>query len=102
MSTMVSQPGAQNPSLQRSPDSEEEDRTILGRLERFLIGRPRDPRDRRIFHRMSLIPLLAWVGLGADGLSSSAYGPEESFRALGQHSYLAIGLAAATAFTVFV
>ena len=35
------------------------------------------------------MPFLAWVGLGADGLSSSAYGPEEAFRALGEHTYLA-------------
>ena len=42
---------------------------------------------------MSLIAFLAWVGLGADGLSSSAYGPEEAFRALGEHTYLAVALA---------
>ena len=51
---------------------------------------------------MSLIPLLAWVGLGADGLSSSAYGPEEAYRALGGHTYLAVFLALATAFTIGV
>ncbi len=45
---------------------------------------------------------LAWIGLGADGLSSSAYGPDEAYRALGQHTYLAIWLAIATAVTVFV
>ncbi len=45
---------------------------------------------------------LAWVGLGADGLSSSAYGPDESFRALGEHTYLALALALATAFTIFI
>jgi amino acid transporter len=55
-----------------------------------------------VFHKLSLIAFLAWVGLGADGLSSSAYGPEEAFRALGKHTYLALGLALATAFTVFV
>ena len=43
--------------------------------------------------RLSLIPFLAWVGLGADGLSSSAYGPEEAFRTLGAHTYLALALA---------
>src|SRR5262249_6338485 len=48
------------------------------------------------------IALLAWVGLGADGLSSSAYGPDEAFRALGSHVYLAFALALATAFTVLV
>lgn len=42
------------------------------------------------------------MGLGADGLSSSAYGPEEAFRALGQHVYLAVFLALAVVFTVSV
>jgi len=54
------------------------------------------------YHSISLIALLAWVGLGADGLSSSAYGPDEAFRALGQHTYLAIALAMATTITVLV
>jgi amino acid transporter len=58
--------------------------------------------DKSIFRKISLIPILAWVGLGADGLSSSAYGPEEAFRALGEHTYLAIFLAIATALTVFI
>jgi Amino acid permease len=72
------------------------------RLRRMVFGKPRDLRDKRIFHQISLIPFLAWVGLGADGLSSSAYGPEEAFRNLGAHTYLAIGLAAMTALTVFI
>jgi amino acid transporter len=42
------------------------------------------------------------VGLGADGLSSSAYGPDEAFRALSGHPELAVLLACATAFTVFI
>ncbi|HEY3013290.1 MAG TPA: amino acid permease, partial [Gemmatimonadales bacterium] len=49
-----------------------------------------------------MIPFLAWVGLGADGLSSSAYGPEEAFKALGSHRYLAIGLALLMATTVLL
>ncbi|MFL5459936.1 MAG: APC family permease [Gemmatimonadales bacterium] len=72
------------------------------RLRRLLVGKPRDLHDRRLFHRLSLIPFLAWVGLGADGLSSSAYGPEEAFRALGSHTYLAVALAALTAVTVLL
>lgn len=76
--------------------------TIRERLERGLLGAPRDVTDRGVLHRMSLIAFLAWVGLGADGLSSSAYGPEEAFRALGEHTYLAIALAAMTAMTVLV
>jgi amino acid transporter len=67
-----------------------------------LFGKPRNINDPAVFHKISLIAFFAWVGLGADGLSSSAYGPEEAFRTLGTHSYLAIFLAMATAFTVFI
>jgi amino acid transporter len=67
-----------------------------------IIGPPRNVRDPRIFHTLSLIAFLAWVGLGSDGLSSSCYGPEEAFLALGPHRYLAIFLALMTALTVFV
>jgi len=72
------------------------------RFQRILYGQPRDPSDARTFHHISLIALLAWVGLGADGLSSSAYGPDEAFRALGSHMYLAVLLAGATTVTVLV
>ena len=76
--------------------------TMAARLRRTLLGAPRSISDPSLFHRISLIAFLAWVGLGADGLSSSAYGPEESFRALGDQTYLAIALAVATAFTIFI
>jgi amino acid transporter len=75
---------------------------MFSRLKRLLFGAPRDIEDPQIFHRISLVAFLAWVGLGADGLSSSAYGPEESFKMLGQHHYLAVLLAVAVAVTVFV
>jgi amino acid transporter len=72
----------------------------------FLFGTPKDVRSEKTFHSISLVAMLAWVGLGADGLSSSAYGPEAAFRELvsgGQdHSSLAVGLALGTAITVFV
>jgi amino acid transporter len=85
------------------PHFEPEEKTSLFRKVRCkLIGPPRDIRDSSIFHKISLIPVLAWIGLGADGLSSSAYGPEEAFRALGTHTYLALFLALATALTVFI
>ncbi|HEV2751157.1 MAG TPA: APC family permease [Gemmatimonadales bacterium] len=71
-------------------------------LKRAVLGRPRDVLDPSVFHKVSLVAFLAWVGLGADGLSSSAYGPEEAFKALGTHTYLAVALAVATALTVFV
>jgi amino acid transporter len=75
---------------------------MIGRIKRVLFGAPRDIKNPETYHSIALVALLAWVGLGADGLSSSAYGPDEAFRALGQHTYLAVGLALATAITVFV
>ena len=76
--------------------------SFFSRLRRRCIGEPRDINEPSLFHKISLIPVLAWVGLGADGLSSSAYGPEEAFKALGTHTYLAVFIAIAMAFTVFV
>lgn len=76
--------------------------TLLLRLKRNLLGAPRDLNEPSLFHKLSLIPLLAWIGLGADGLSSSSYGPEEAFRAVCSHTYLALFLALATALTVFI
>ena len=73
----------------------------------LLFGCPRDINDPSLFHSISLIPFLAWVGLGVDGLSSCAYGPDEAFRALfnpdgTNHRELAILLALATAATVAI
>ncbi|HEX4896237.1 MAG TPA: APC family permease [Solimonas sp.] len=69
---------------------------------RLLLGRKLDPLDPRSRHSLALVAFLAWVGLGADGLSSSCYGPEEAFRALGEHSQLGLWLVFATAATVFI
>lgn len=71
-------------------------------VHRSLLGAARDLRDPRIFHHLSLVAFLAWVGLGADGLSSSAYGPEAAFSAIGEHRYLAVFLALAIGATVFI
>jgi hypothetical protein len=72
------------------------------RIKHAVFGKPRDIHDTSVFHRISLIPFLAWVGLGADGLSSSAYGPEEAFKNLNEHTYLAVALAAVMAGTVLI
>jgi len=48
------------------------------------------------------LPFFAWVGLGADGLSSSCYGPSEAFLTLGRHPALALFVALGTALTVFI
>ena len=74
----------------------------LSRLRRVLLGAPRNLFDPSVYQHISLIAFLAWVGLGADGLSSSAYGPEETFRAIGEHQYIAPALALATTLTVLV
>ena len=72
-------------------------------IKRTLVGKPRDFQDPDLFHKVSLIAFLAWVGLGADGLSSSAYGPDEAFKALGvDHRFMAVYLAIATSLTVFI
>src|ERR1700756_4011187 len=67
-----------------------------------LFGAPLDPFSSQTRQHIALVAFLAWIGLGADGLSSSCYGPEEAFLALGEHSHLALYMAAATALTVFV
>lgn len=72
------------------------------RLKRLVVGPPRDPLAPETRQRIALVAFLAWVGLGADGLSSANYGPEEAFLALGTHTHLALYLAVATALTVFV
>lgn len=74
----------------------------IQRIRRAIIGPPRDVSDPQIFHHVSLVAFLAWVGLGADGLSSSAYGPEEAYKALGHHAHLSIILVAMTAVTIAV
>jgi amino acid transporter len=90
----------ENPPLMPAPPGDEP--TRFQRLLRIVVGRPRDLSDQSIFHRIALIPFLAWVGLGADGLSSSSYGPEEAFRALGTHTSLAVMLAVAVGITVLL
>ncbi len=72
------------------------------RVKRVLFGAPRDLFDPKIFHHVSLVAFFAWVGLGADGISSSCYGPEEAFLALGSHSVLAIFIAVMSVGTILV
>lgn len=74
----------------------------MGKISNFFRGKALDPMDPKTRHAISIIPLLAWVGLGADGLSSSCYGPEEAFLALGTNHSMALFLALATAVTVFI
>lgn len=76
--------------------------SIADRARRVLIGKPLDPFDTGTRQHVALVAFLAWIGLGADGLSSACYGPAEAFLALGEHVHLAPWLALATAITVFI
>ncbi len=76
--------------------------SIVSKLKHYVIGDPLNPFNPNILRHVSLIAFLAWIGLGADGLSSSCYGPEEAFNALGHNPHLALYIAAATAITVFI
>src|SRR6267154_6039495 len=101
-------PGAPSPAPSSVPPPSQPEQepkpptTRWQKLTRALLGGPKDIQDPQLFQHISLAAFLAWVGLGADGLSSSAYGPEEAFKNLGNHQYLAVFLAALTAITVVV
>ncbi|HNS15051.1 MAG TPA: APC family permease [Syntrophorhabdaceae bacterium] len=83
-------------------DPPEQQHPLFEKIKHTIIGTPHNINEPSIFHRLSLIPILAWIGLGADGLSSSSYGPEEAFRTLGPHTYLAVFIALASAITVII
>lgn len=88
--------------IEHTPDMSTAEVPWIDRAKTFLIGKPRDLADHSVYESLSLVAFLAWVGLGADGLSSSCYGPSEAFHHLGQHSVLAVFLSLATVATVFV
>ena len=75
---------------------------MLTSIRNFFFGQPLDPMNKSSKRKLALTALIAWVGLGADGLSSSCYGPEESFLALQHHTSLALFLALLTIVTVFL
>jgi len=76
--------------------------SVFKKVNELVFGKAKDPSDPSVHHGLSLVAFLAWVGLGADGLSSACYGPEATFKALGPHSHLAPFLALATMLTVSI
>lgn len=74
----------------------------LSSFRHAVMGKPLDPFRADTRQHLALITFFAWVGIGADAISSANYGPEEAFLALGAHTHLAVFLAMATAFTVFL
>ena len=76
--------------------------TGFERLKKTFIGKARDLHDEHIFHRLTLVAFFAWIGLGSDGLSSSCYGPEESYRALGNYHGLSVFVAIGIILTILI
>jgi amino acid transporter len=76
--------------------------SLFNRLKTLILGRSRSLEEQGIFHKLSLIAFFAWIGLGADGISSSCYGPPEAFLVLGQRHFLGIFVALGTVLTIFV
>ena len=69
-------------------------------LKSIVLGREKSLTEKDLFHKISLIAVFAWVGLGADGLSSSCYGPEETFKALEGNTHLSLFVALASVVTI--
>jgi amino acid transporter len=82
--------------------TQEQKPTLLQKIKTIVLGGKHNIDDTSIFHRLSLIAFFAWVGLGADGLTSSCYGPEEAFLAFHGHIYLSVFVALMSGITVFV
>ncbi len=61
------------------PAGEEKPR-LPEKVKTLLVGKPRDLGDQSIYRHVSLVAFLAWVGLGADGLSSSLLRPGRGLR----------------------
>jgi amino acid transporter len=76
--------------------------SLSEKAKNIFIGKARLLQDKTIFHKISLVAFFAWVGLGADGISSSCYGPEEAFRQLQGHPSLAIFVGLGSVFTIFI
>lgn len=74
----------------------------LRKIKHIIFGAPHNPLNVETRKHISLIALLAWIGLGADGLSSSVYGPEQAFLALGSNTYLGFYVAGMITVTIFI
>ncbi|MDP1573462.1 MAG: APC family permease [Coxiellaceae bacterium] len=71
-------------------------------MKRKLFGNPLDPFKSDLMKKTALISFFAWIGLGADGLSSSCYGPEQAYLALGSYPALTLFVALGMVVSIFV
>jgi amino acid transporter len=86
----------------RNIESSAEVLSYSQKIKNTFIGKAKTIQDKALFHKLTLVAFFAWVGLGADGISSSCYGPEEAFRNLQGHPSLAIFVALGTVFTIII
>lgn len=71
-------------------------------MKKRLFGKPIDPFQSELMKKSALISFFAWIGLGADGLSSSCYGPEQAYLALGHYPALTLFVMLGMVVSVFV
>lgn len=76
--------------------------SFIDRVRGRLNGKKRDPLNWETWRHAALVAVLAWAGVGADGLSSANYGPEEAYKAMAGHEPLVLWLALVTAVTVVI
>ncbi len=76
--------------------------SLFKKLKTIILGESHNLSDPSLFHKISLIAIFAWIGLGSDPLSSSAYGPQEAFLALLDHPYLVLFVALLISLTVLI
>ncbi|MEI6222450.1 MAG: APC family permease [bacterium] len=72
------------------------------KVKSFFLGKSKYLHDPGIFHATSLTAFFAWIGLGADGLTSSSYGPPEVFEVLKAQPFLMVYVILGTLVTIAV
>lgn len=71
-------------------------------MKKKLFGKPIDPFQSDLMKKTALISFFAWIGLGADGLSSSCYGPAQAYLALGHYPDLTLFVTLGMVISIFV
>jgi len=57
----------------RKKENSTEGSSFNEKLKNTFIGRAKAIEDKGLFHKLTLVAFFAWIGLGADGISSSCY-----------------------------
>lgn len=46
-------------------DGSDDEQSLFTKIRRRIVGGPLDVEEPSLFHKLSLIPLMAWIGLGS-------------------------------------